>query len=918
MNSVISYRDRLGLSYDPSKYQAEIFEWVESGSGNVVVDACAGSGKCLGRGTPVLMFDGRVVPVETIVDGDLLMGPDSQPRRVLRTNVGYGPMFKVIPTKGEPWICNDVHVLTLAGTNRFKGQTIDIQLDEYHRRCASQSGFRPNWKLFMTGVDFVPRREPLPLDPYFLGLWIGDGTKEVVPGRGLTGVQISKPDPEVLACCEEIAMAWGVRVLKVNSYGCPTYRLGNPNGPGNRPGGNQLLNALRSVVGEQVTVPHEYLTASRADREALLAGWLDADGHYASGYYEIVQKRVDHADALEFLARSLGFRVSRSKKVVEGEVYQRLSILGDASHLPLRIPRKKALPRQQIKNVLVTGFSTEAIGDGDYFGFTLDGDGRFLLGDFTVTHNTTTSVDAIRFANVEALAVAFNREIADVLAERLKGTRAKATTAHAHGLGALRFYCYARIGLNGAVEIDVDKTESKYPKEFDAAAQALEARRASGKELIAQALEARRAGDERTAQALEARASAELTLCGRRVSEDQMAAIIEDGFPVSECVELAKLARLFLLDFDGDRYERGLDLLARRYDVDVDALLWPLVVLVVRNALRRGCTPPRAGKWLIDFTDMIWLPNVLGLRPKQYDLVLVDECQDISTAARRLLIASVRRGGRMMWVGDPRQSINGFAGADSDSFDAIIRETRAQVLPLSVCYRCPTSHLARAREWRSDIEARPGAPVGTIRQLERIDYVDEAASGDLVICRRTAPLIGLCFELIAAGTSAMVRGRADMSKGLIKLIKRASKRASKTEWHGEFIARLADIEAAEAEKVRARARDEVAAADAVEALGDRVECVRIIFKSSGANSAADLVAAVERIFADKTAAVTLSTVHRSKGLEADRVVILEHDRLMSTRATQKWQVRQEENLAYVAYTRAKAEIIEIPAPKRER
>jgi hypothetical protein len=264
------------------------------------------------------------------------------------------------------------------------------------------------------------------------------------------------------------------------------------------------------------------------------------------------------------------------------------------------------------------------------------------------------------------------------------------------------------------------------------------------------------------------------------------------------------------------------------------------------------------------------------------------------------------------------QSINGFAGADSDSFDAIIRETRAKVLPLSVCYRCPTSHLARAREWRNDIEARPGAPVGTIRQLERIDYVDEAKSGDLVICRRTAPLIGLCFELIAAGTSAIVRGRADMSKGLIKMIKRASKRVSAAGWKEEFIGGLAQLEATEAEKIRLRARDDQAAADAVDALGDRIECMRIIFRSTSAASAADLVASVERIFADKTAAVTLSTVHRSKGLEADRVVILEFDRLMSARATQAWQVEQEENLCYVAYTRAKSEIIEIPAPKRDK
>jgi DNA helicase-2/ATP-dependent DNA helicase PcrA len=515
---------------------------------------------------------------------------------------------------------------------------------------------------------------------------------------------------------------------------------------------------------------------------------------------------------------------------------------------------------------------------------------------------TETLVNAIRLFDGDTLAVAFNREIADVLEARLVGTRGKASTAHSHGLGCLRFFCFARIGLNGAVEIDVDTKERKYPEIFEAAAQAIEDRRGNRvPELVDDVVPHK-----------------PITLCGEPVTEDQLKAIDEDGFPVAECVELTKLARLFMLDFDSAHYERGLDVLARRYDVDVDAVMWPLVVVAVRNALRLGCAVPSSGKWLVDFTDMLWLPNILGLRPKQYDLVLVDECQDISTAARRLLISSVRRGGRMMWVGDRRQAINGFAGADSESFDAIIRETRAQVLPLSVCYRCPTSHLARARVWRSDIEARAGAPVGSIRTLDRIDYVDIAAAGDLVICRRTAPLIGLCFELIAAGTSAMVRGRADMSKGLIKIAKRASKKLTKPEWLAKFGERLTGYEEAEATRLRAKSRDDSAAADAVDALHDRIECVRIIFRSSGAQSLADLVAAVERIFADKNAAVTLSTVHRAKGLEADRVVILESDRLMSSRATQAWQIEQEENLSYVAWTRAKSEIIEILAPKRDR
>ncbi len=507
-----------------------------------------------------------------------------------------------------------------------------------------------------------------------------------------------------------------------------------------------------------------------------------------------------------------------------------------------------------------------------------------------------TSVHSMLLAEGDALACAFNRHSADDLADKLEGTRAKATTVHGHGLGAVRWHCFSRNGLNGAVEVEAakksgDKADRKYVDMLTAAGESIVERADRGERI---------------------------TLCGESVSAAQVKAIRDDGWPVSEAAELLGLAQLFLIDFDADDFERGLDWLAGRYHVGIDALLWPLVVTAIRNALRRGCTPPRTGKWLVNFTDMIWIPNVLGLRPKQYDIVVVDECQDISTAARRLLIASVKRGGRMMWVGDRKQAINSFAGADAESFDAIIRETDAVVLPLSVCYRCPTLHLERAREWRSDIEARPGAPAGVIRRLERIDYVDVAERGDLVICRRTAPLIGLCFELIAAGTSAFVRGRADMSKGLVKLVTRASKGLRGDAWSGRFSAQLDLVETAERAKITKRSRDTASAASAVDALGDRIECVRTIVRSSGAMSAADATAAIERIFADKDAAVTLSTVHRSKGDEADRVVILEFDRLISTRAQSPEEIEQEWNCWYVAQTRSRREIIEIPAPKRER
>jgi len=90
-----------------------------------------GAGKCLGAGTPVLLYDGRTVPVEDVRPSEVLMGPDSTPRRVLTTTQGFGPLRRIVPVKGEPWVCNDVHVLTLVHTET--GRVVDVPLDVYER-----------------------------------------------------------------------------------------------------------------------------------------------------------------------------------------------------------------------------------------------------------------------------------------------------------------------------------------------------------------------------------------------------------------------------------------------------------------------------------------------------------------------------------------------------------------------------------------------------------------------------------------------------------------------------------------------------------------------------------------------------------------------------------------------------------------
>lgn len=347
----------------------------------ILVGAFPGAGKCLAPETLVMRFDGSTVRASEVAVGDLLMGPDSRPRRVLSTTTGRGEMFEIAPVKGEPWRCNDVHVLTLRHT--ITEDVIDIPLDEY---LAKGDGWKTRYKLFSTSVDYAPA-EPLPLSPYFLGVWFGDGSK-YCNSHGLAAIRITKPDAEILLACNEIAEQFDLRVSTTVDArtGCPTHQIARQNGSGD--GGNRLLDLLRVITGRYGEVPTRYLRASRVDRLAFLAGWLDTDGYLAHGNFEIVQKRSDWADAIQQLATSLGFRVSRSVKTVNDEPYQRMLIMGNTDEIPTRIRRKQATPRKQIKNVQNTGFSVAPVGMGDYAGFTLDGDGRFLLSDFTVTHNT--------------------------------------------------------------------------------------------------------------------------------------------------------------------------------------------------------------------------------------------------------------------------------------------------------------------------------------------------------------------------------------------------------------------------------------------------------------------------------------------------------------------------------------------------
>ena len=354
-------------------------ESIAQGHRRVILQAPTG---CHAPGTEILMGDGTIKKVEDIRIGDTVTGLDSQ-RSVIELHRGTGEMFLIRPIKGSPFAVNGGHILTMIGT--VTGKITDISVNDYLKTSKSWKHLQ---KLFRIPVEFNSGANVHKIDPYFLGVLLGDGTI-----RG--SVAVSKDDPEIVDLVQAEATRWGLSIRKcVRRPGSVTYYLTNGRSQKTK---NGLISALKEIGlwgigGGDKFVPREYLTSSRENRFRILAGLVDTDGHYGSGY-DWISKSQQLAKDVCFLARSLGLAAYlrpcfKYCQTGGGGKYYRVSISGDIHKIPCRIKRKIAAVRKQKKNALRTGFVVEPAGVGEYFGFTLAGDPHYLMGDFTVTHNS--------------------------------------------------------------------------------------------------------------------------------------------------------------------------------------------------------------------------------------------------------------------------------------------------------------------------------------------------------------------------------------------------------------------------------------------------------------------------------------------------------------------------------------------------
>lgn len=291
---------------------------------------------------------------------------------------------------------------------------------------------------------------------------------------------------------------------------------------------------------------------------------------------------------------------------------------------------------------------------------------------------------------------------------------------------------------------------------------------------------------------------------------------------------------------------------------------------------------------IIDFNDQLYLPVIFNADFPKYDILFVDEAQDVSEIQRVMIERSVTAKGRVIAFGDGSQALYHFRGAGQNSLPKLKERFGARSLPLSISYRCSKAVIRKAQQFVPGIEAWEGAVEGKVDE-NAVWTPESFITTDVILCRNNAPLVKLAFQLLRAGKACKVLGR-DIGSGLIGLVQRW-----KVSTVRELAERLNTYLANEIKKVQDRP-------DQVSALIDRVDTLRVFLENAATPD--DFIRKIESLFSDETGQyLTLSTVHKFKGSEAPRVWLLNPE-LIGQRG---WD-QAEKNIMYVACTRSKIDL----------
>ncbi len=298
---------------------------------------------------------------------------------------------------------------------------------------------------------------------------------------------------------------------------------------------------------------------------------------------------------------------------------------------------------------------------------------------------------------------------------------------------------------------------------------------------------------------------------------------------------------------------------------------------------------------VIDFDDQLYMTVLFDAPFPPYDIIIIDEVQDLSPLQHEMVARFRHKTSRIIAVGDSHQAIYGFRGADNNSMTNFRDKFNLKELPLTISYRCPKRVVKEAQKYVSHIETSDTALDGQVyHNTDKISLFD-LDHGAAVLCRNTAPLVETAWKLIRAGISVNFLGK-QLGKGLTRLVTKLAQSPISIDIFKENLIKWSKRE------IQRRPRTEPQIQDKVDTL---------LILSRDCQTTAELHQKIERIFESTTGAITLATIHTSKGFEWDTVYILNKHLIPSVYATQPWQLEQEDNLMYVAITRAKNTLVYI-------
>lgn len=508
------------------------------------------------------------------------------------------------------------------------------------------------------------------------------------------------------------------------------------------------------------------------------------------------------------------------------------------------LPKKKRGRKKKIVEPaqIMSGFIPSKY-QQDIFDFIQHGNGNSVINALAGSGKTSTIVNAVKLipSTCNALFIAFNKEIVKELEKKLAGVKnVQVKTLHSLGLLMIR----RNLGTN--IEIDEYKYRTFIKKNI--------------KQL----------------------SSADF---------DKMTTKLIQQY-TDNVIQLCDLGRYNLAQCEKDLLQ-----VSARHDI-------PIIddeCNAVLNVMKWG----RENTTSIDFTDMVWLPYELTLNPigLQYDYIFIDECQDLNAAQRELFLRCFRRGTRFIAVGDKKQAIYSFAGADAESFAKLQNLPNTTTLPLPISYRCPKKVVNLANQFVDTMECREGAPDGEIVHNVSIKDIHD---GDMVLCRTKMPLIKLYMRYLRMGVKSYVRGQ-DIGLNLLRMVDKTEQIVLNVSLQKDGVfARLYDDLFEERNRLmikRGMDLEDATFSNQIMNKYDSIKALEIL--AEGLTSARDLHDRIENVFAESADGVCLSTIHKAKGLEANNVYILCKTLMPSRLATQDWEKEQEQNLMYVAYTRAK-------------